>query len=49
VYANSRKNLPLYRTNPVKFLRRYASVDETWAHHFHPEKKTGGMEIHHSH
>ena len=35
----SSRNLELYRTDPDKFLRRYVTIDETWAHHFDPETK----------
>ena len=35
--ATSRDNLSLYNADPAKFLRRYVTMDETWAHHFDPE------------
>jgi len=37
--ATSRDNLSLYNADPAKFLCRYVTMDETWAHHFHPETK----------
>ena len=37
--ATSRDNLSLYNADPAKFLRRYVTMDETWAHHFDPETK----------
>jgi len=35
--ATSHDNLSLYNADPAKFLRRYVTMDETWAHHFDPE------------
>ena len=35
----SRKNLRLYQRDPEAFLNRMVTVDETWVHHFTPEKK----------
>jgi len=37
--ATSRDNLSLYNADTAKFLRRYVTMDETWAHHFDPETK----------
>ena len=37
--ATSRDNLSLYNADPAKFLRRYVTMDETWAHYFDPETK----------
>ena len=37
--ATSRDDLSLYNADPAKFLRRYVTMDETWAHHFDPEIK----------
>jgi len=37
--ATSRDNLSLYNADPANFLRRYVTMDETWAHHFDPETK----------
>ena len=37
--TTSRDNLRQYNTDPAKFLRRYVTMDETWAHHFDPETK----------
>jgi len=37
--ATSRDNLSLYNADPAKFFRRYATMDETWAHHFDSETK----------
>jgi len=36
-------NLELYRADPDKFLRRYVTMDETWAQHFDPETKQQSM------
>ena len=30
--ATSRDDLSLYNADPAKFLRRYVTMDETWAH-----------------
>ena len=35
----SSRNLDLYMTDPVKFLRQYVTTDETCADHFDPEMK----------
>ena len=35
----SRNNLSRYRSDPAKFIRRYVTMDKTWAHHFDPETK----------
>jgi len=43
----SNRNLELYRTDPDKFLRRYVTMDETWAHHFDPETKQQSMQWKH--
>ena len=40
----SHDNLELFRTDPVKFRRRYVTMDETWAHHFDPETKLQSMQ-----
>jgi len=37
--TTSRDNLRQYNVDPAKFLRRYVTMDETWAHHFDPETK----------
>jgi len=37
--ATSRDNLSLYNADPAKFLCRYFTMDDTWAHHFDPETK----------
>jgi len=37
--ATSHDDLSLYNADPAKFLRRYVTMDETWAHHFEPETK----------
>jgi len=37
--ATSRDDLSLYNADPAKFLRRYVTMDENWAHHFDPEIK----------
>ena len=29
----------LYNADPARLLRRYVTMDETWAHHFDPETK----------
>jgi len=34
-----RDNLRQYNTDPAKFLCRYVTMDETWAHHFDPKTK----------
>ena len=43
----SNRNLELYRADPDKFLRRYVTMDETWAHHFDPETKQQSMQWKH--
>src|ERR1700759_5411150 len=43
----SRDNLELYRADPVKFHRRYVTMDETWAHPFDPETKQQSMQWKH--
>ena len=43
----SDRNLELYRADPDKFLRRYVTMDETWAHHFDPETKQQSMQWKH--
>jgi len=37
--TTSRDDLSLYNAQPAKFLSRYVTMDETWAHHFDPEIK----------
>ena len=37
--TTSRDNLHQYNADPAKFLRKYVTMDETWAHHFDPETK----------
>jgi len=37
--ATSHDNLSLYNADPARFLRRYVTMDETWAHHFDHETK----------
>jgi len=37
--ATSRDNPSLHNADPAKFLRRYVTMDETWAHHFDPVTK----------
>jgi len=37
--ATSRYNLSLYNADPAKFLHRYVTMDQTWAHHFDAETK----------
>jgi len=37
--TTSRDNLCQYSIDPAKFLHRYVTMDETWAHHFDPETK----------
>jgi len=37
---NSSRNLDLYLADPVKFLRRYVTMDETWARQFRPRNET---------
>jgi len=37
--ATSHENLSLYNADPARFLRRYVTMDETWAHYFDPETK----------
>lgn len=43
----SRDNLDLFRADSAEFLRRYVTVDETWAHHFDPETKQQSMQWKH--
>lgn len=45
--TTSRDNLDLYRTDQAKFLRRYVTMDETWAHHFDPKTKLQSKEWKH--
>lgn len=45
--TTSRENLDLFREDQAKFLRRYVTMDETWAHHFDPETKLQSMEWKH--
>jgi len=40
----SSHDLQLYRADPAKFLCRYVTTDETWAHHFDPETKQQSMQ-----
>ena len=37
--TTSRDNLCQYNRDPAKFLLRYVTMDESWAHHFDPETK----------
>jgi len=37
--TTSRDNLSRYKSDPAKFIRRYVTMDETLAPHFHPETK----------
>jgi len=37
--TTSLENLSLYNADPTKFLRRYVTMEFTWAHHFDPEIK----------
>lgn len=37
--VDSEVMLALYHRNPVEFLRRYVTVDETWIHYYTPETK----------
>ena len=43
----SSRNLDLYLANPVKFLRRYVTTDESYAHHFDLEMKRQSMQWKH--
>ena len=43
----SSRNLDLYMADPVKFLRRYVTMDETCAHHFDPVMKLQSMQWKH--
>lgn len=36
----SKENLSIINSDPESFLKRFVTVDETWVHHFDPEKKT---------
>lgn len=45
--TTSRDNLDLYRADQAKFLRRYVTMDETWAHHFDPKTKLQSKEWKH--
>lgn len=45
--TTSRDNLDLYKADQEKFLRRYVTMDETWAHHFDPETKLQSKEWKH--
>ena len=42
--TTSCENLDIFREDQAKFLRRYVTMDETWAHHFDPETKLQSME-----
>jgi len=35
--------LSLFNENPVNFISRFVTVDETWLHHFDPESKAQSM------
>jgi len=35
--------LSLLNENPVNFISRFVTVDETWLHHFDPESKAQSM------
>ena len=35
----SQECLDRFKCNPMKFLRRFSTVDETWIHHYTPETK----------
>jgi len=35
--------LSLFNENPDKFISRFATIDETWLHHFDPESKAQSM------
>jgi len=39
-------NLDLYVADPVKFFRRYVTMDETCSHHFDPEMKRKTIQPH---
>lgn len=36
----SKDNLELFQLNPQDFKRRFVTVDETWIHHYTPEKES---------
>lgn len=38
-WTNSEELLAIYQRNPIEFLRRFITVDETWIHHYIPECK----------
>ncbi|UYV82441.1 hypothetical protein LAZ67_21002182 [Cordylochernes scorpioides] len=44
----SSDNLALFEANPEKFVNRFVSMDETWAHHFTAESKQQSMQWRHS-
>ncbi|UYV66917.1 hypothetical protein LAZ67_4003322 [Cordylochernes scorpioides] len=44
----SSDNLALFEANPEKFVNRFVTMDETWAHHFTPESKQQSMQWRHS-
>ena len=35
----SRDNLARFNAIPVKFIKQFVTMDETWVHHFQPEMK----------
>jgi len=46
--TTSLENLSVYNADPAKFLRKYVTMDETWAHHFDPEIKVQSKAWKHS-
>ncbi|UYV63889.1 hypothetical protein LAZ67_2005893 [Cordylochernes scorpioides] len=40
----SSDNLALFEANPEKFVNRFVTMDETWAHHFTTESKQQSMQ-----
>ena len=39
--ATSEQNLTYFNCNPKEFLHRFATMDETWIHHYTPESREG--------
>ncbi|UYV64944.1 hypothetical protein LAZ67_3002523 [Cordylochernes scorpioides] len=37
-------NLALFEANPVEFVSRFVTMNDTWAHHFTPESKQQSMQ-----
>jgi len=37
-HDNFKALLDMFKRNPKEFLRRFVTVDETWIHHYTPER-----------